>query len=75
MCMIMKTSTSLLDTIRGLLALRRETYAVEHKFEYWIWVLAVSGAALSCQIREPVTALACRSKPDRLNLEPRHQNP
>lgn len=63
-----------LDAVRGILALRRETYAVEHKFQYWVWALAVSSAALSRQIRELVTTLASRSKPDRLDLEPRHQN-
>jgi hypothetical protein len=73
--MIMKTSTSPLDAIRGVLALRRETYAVEHKFEYWVWALAVSSAALSCQIHELVTTLASRFKPDRSYLEPRHQIP
>jgi hypothetical protein len=55
--MIMKTSTSPLDAIQGVLALRRETYAVEHKFEYWVWALTVSSAALSCQIHELATAL------------------
>ena len=73
--MIMKTSISSLDAIRGVLALRRETYAVEHKFEYWVWALAVSSTALSCQMRELVTTLAFRSEPDRSDRKPRHQNP
>jgi hypothetical protein len=69
----MKASLSPLATIRGVFALRRETYAVEHKFEYWVWALAVSSAALSCQIHELVTTLASRSEPARSGLEPRHQ--
>jgi hypothetical protein len=73
--MIMKTSTSPLDAIRGVLALRRETYPVEHKFEYWVWALTVSSAALSCQIHKLVTTVAYRSKPDHSDLEPRHQIP
>ena len=52
--MIKKTSTSEFDALRGVLALRRETYAVEHKCEYWVWALAASGAALSRQIHQLV---------------------
>jgi nucleotide-binding universal stress UspA family protein len=50
-----QTSTSPLDAIRGVLALRCETYALEHKFEYWAWALLVSSAALICQIHGLVT--------------------
>jgi hypothetical protein len=70
--MIMKTSTSPIGAIRELLALRSETYAVEHKFEYWVWALAVCGAALSCQILDQLTALASRSTPDHSDLAARH---
>lgn len=73
--MNMKTSTSPLNAIRGVLALRRETYAAEHQFEYWIWALAVSSAALSCQIHKLVTTLSSHFEPDRSDLEPHHQNP
>jgi hypothetical protein len=74
--MMMQTSTSLLYAIRGVLALRRETYAVEHQFEYWVWALAVSGAALSGQIHGLLTTLGSRFKADRPALEPRrHQLP
>jgi hypothetical protein len=75
MCMNMRTSTSTLNAVRGVLALRRETYAVEHQFEYWVWALAVGSAALSCQMQELVTTLASHSEPDRSDLEPRQQNP
>jgi ATP-dependent phosphoenolpyruvate carboxykinase len=36
---IMKTSIPPLDAIRGVFSLRRETYAVEHIVEYWVWAL------------------------------------
>jgi hypothetical protein len=73
--MIMKTSTSPLDAIKGVLAFRRQTYAVEHNLEYWVWALAVSSAALSCRIHELVTTLVSHSKANRSNLEPGHHNP
>ena len=73
--MMMQTSTSLLKAVRGVLALRRETYAVEHQFEYWVWALAVSGAALSGQIHGLLTSLLPRFKTDRPDLEPRRQRP
>jgi len=73
--MMMQTSTSLLDAIRGVLTLRKETYAVEHRFEYWVWALAVSGAALSGQIHGLLTTLVPRFKTDRPDLEPRRQHP
>ena len=73
--MMMQTSPSPLDAIRGVLALRSETYALEHKFEYWVWVLSVSSAALSGQIHGLLTTLVPRFKADRPDLEPRRQHP
>jgi hypothetical protein len=71
--MMMQTSPSPLDAIRGVLALRKETYAVEHRFEYWVWALAVSGAALGGQIHGLLTTLGPRLKADRPALEPRRR--
>ena len=70
--MMMQTSPSPLDAIRGVLALRKKTYAVEHRFEYWVWALAVSGAALSGQIHGLLTTLGPRLKTNRPDLEPHH---
>jgi hypothetical protein len=69
-----QTSTSPLDAIRQVLALRSETYAVEHKFEYWVWVLSVSSAALICQIHGLVTLSRLVFTTDRPDLEPRRQH-
>jgi hypothetical protein len=50
-----QTSTSPLNAIRGVLAIRSQTYALEHKFEYWVWALLVSSVALIYQVHELLT--------------------
>jgi hypothetical protein len=69
-----QTSTSPLDAIRGVLALRSETYAIEHKFEYWVWALSVSSAALICQIHGLVTRSRLAFTTDRPDLEQRRHH-
>jgi hypothetical protein len=63
-----------LDAIREVLALRSETYAVEHQFEYWVWALWVSSATLICQIHDSLRRRV-PLQTDPSDLEPRHQHP
>jgi hypothetical protein len=48
----MKPSIPFFDAAVGICELRHEAYAETHKFEFWLWALATSFAALTVRLRD-----------------------
>jgi len=69
----MKPSIPFFDTAMGICELRHEAYAERHKFEFWLWALAASFAALTVRRRDSVPTP--KSNADHRAFEPRRLSP